>query len=100
MDKIGLDDAISAVRHELMRAMEAGTGEGLRFRVDAVEMEFQAVVTTQADASAKVRFWVVEAGAGGTVGSESTHTIRVKLGPVTETGEEALFADQESGKPD
>jgi hypothetical protein len=51
-------------------------------------------VTRSATASGKANFWVVEAGADGTVGRRATHTVRVHLQPRTVAGGgRAMVAD-------
>ncbi len=100
MDEIGLEDAIRAVRAELTRAMQAGTGEKIRFRVNAVSLDFQVVVTKSAEANGKIRFWVVDLGAGGKLESAQTHTVHVDLEPVTDAGEAVEVRDSEPEMPD
>jgi hypothetical protein len=99
MENIGLQEAIQAVRHELTAAMTAGADEDIRFRVKSVEMDFQVAVERAAEATGKVRFWVVDLGAGGNVSSASTHTVRVSLDPVTATGGDVEVSDREPAKP-
>ncbi len=98
-DRIGLEEAIRAVREELTAAMVAGAGEEIRFRVNAVHLDFNVVVSKEVEASGKVRFWVVDAGGGGKLGSASTHTIHVELDPATATGGPVEVRDRESNKP-
>jgi hypothetical protein len=99
VEEIGLANAIQAIRQELAIAMAAGADEELRFRVGTVELQFQIVVTQSADASAKVRFWVVDVRAGGSVERAATHTIRIQLDPITSRGEEVEVRSKESQEP-
>jgi hypothetical protein len=100
MDEIGLEEAIRAVRAELTQAMRAGSGEEIRFRVNAVSLEFQVVVTKSAEANGKVRFWVVDLGGGGTRGSGQTHTVHMDLEPITDAGETVEVGDREPEMPE
>jgi hypothetical protein len=99
VEEIGLANAIQAVRQELATAMAAGAKEEIRFQVSSVELQFQVVVSKSADASGKVRFWVVDVGAGGTVERAATHTIQVQLDPITSQGEEVEVRSKESQEP-
>lgn len=84
--RIGLVEAIRSLRSELIQAMAEGEGSRLQFRVDPVELEFSVAMTKEASGQAGVKFWVVSAGAKGTVGSESSHRIKLTLHPVEESG--------------
>ena len=100
MVEIGLEEAIRAVRAELTQAMQAGSGEEIRFRVNRVSLQFQVVATKSAEASGKVRFWVVDVGAGGKLESASTHTVQVDLEPITDAGGVVEVRDREPEMPD
>lgn len=100
MESIGLEEAIRAVRQDLTSAMAAGADEAIRFKVTSVQLEFQAVVTREAEAAGKVRFYVVDLGGGGKLSSASTHTIHVELDPVTAEGGEVEVRGGEREKPD
>jgi Trypsin-co-occurring domain 2 len=99
VESIGLEEAIRAVRQELTSAMAAAADEAIRFKVKSVQLEFQAVVTREAEAAGKVRFYVVDLGGGGKVGSASTHTIHVELDPVTADDGEVEVRGGEREKP-
>jgi hypothetical protein len=99
VESIGLEEAIRAVRRELTGAMAAAKDETIRFRVKSVQLDFQTVVTREADASARVRFYVVDVGGGGKIGSAATHTVHVELDPVTAAGEEVEVVGGEAEKP-
>jgi Trypsin-co-occurring domain 2 len=98
-NQIGLQEAIEAVRTELIGAMHSGEKQEIQFRVGSVQLEFEVVVTKEAEGKAGVRFWVVEAGAGGKLSSAATHTVRVALEPVTRDGKQVAVGSTESGKP-
>lgn len=100
MDEIGLEEAIRAVRRELTAAMGAGVDEPIRFRVNTVRLDFQVLVSREAEGSAKVKFWVIEAGASGKLASSATHTVHVELDPVTALGESVEVGGREESKPE
>ncbi len=99
MEPIGLEEAIRSVRRELTNAMAAGQDEEIRFRVGTVQLDFQVAVSREAEASGKVRFWVVELGGGGKAGTSTTHTVRLKLDPLT-SGGPVLVGDEAEQKPE
>ena len=80
--RLGLAEVIESLRAELDEAAAAGTGQRVQFNVGPIDLEFQVEVSREGGGSAKVRFWVVEAGVDGSVSSASTQTIKVRLEPV------------------
>ncbi|MGW1585652.1 trypco2 family protein [Streptomyces sp. NPDC002386] len=74
-----LGEAIEAVRAGLQTAAGAGAGEGLRFRVEQVELEFTLELRRSARGGTGVQAWVVRADAGGERSSGSTHRLKVVL---------------------
>lgn len=78
---VELAEVVSQLRAELTDAMTAGQGAPLRFGLGPVELELTVTVTKEAQAQSKVRFWVVEAGADGKLGSSSTQKIKLTLEP-------------------
>jgi hypothetical protein len=86
MKEIGLSEAVRAVRAELEAARLAGADEDIRFEVGPIEIEFEVAVTREAQAGGKVKVWVVEAGAEGTVGKSTTHRVALTLNPTTAKG--------------
>ena len=78
---VELAEVISQLRAELTAAMTAGAGEDLRFGLGPVELELTVAVNKEASTGAKVRFWVVEAGADGKLGSTTTQKIKLTLDP-------------------
>ncbi|MEU9731472.1 trypco2 family protein [Streptomyces sp. NPDC048002] len=79
--KVGLADLLQDLRSELTEAMRDGTGSDMRFEIGTVELELSVQVQKEARPGAKVRFWVVEAGAEAAVTATSAHTIRLSLEP-------------------
>lgn len=81
-ERLGLAEAISSLRAELYEAMTEGAGKAVQFNVGGVDLEFQVEVGREGGGGGKIRVWVVEAGAEGTVRSASTQTIKIHLDPV------------------
>ncbi|MFF2851527.1 trypco2 family protein [Streptomyces sp. NPDC058001] len=79
---IELAEMIGQLRAELARAMVAAEGEELRFGLGTVELEAEFVVERSAGGEGRVRFWVVEAGASGQVGTSATHRVTLSLEPL------------------
>lgn len=86
--KIELADAIGEVRRNLIRAQAAGEGESLRFRVAAVDLELQVKITEDDKIKGGIKAWVLDAGGEHAASEGITHTVKIKLEPVTGTGEE------------
>lgn len=90
---VKLAEMISALREQLIQAQDEGLDSPIRFNVAESEVEIQFTVTKEAEGKAGIRFWVVEAGGGGSVASESVQKMRLKLLPVTPDGETAQISD-------
>jgi len=78
---VGLAGAIEALRLELETAWHAGQGQKVRFRATAVTLKLQVSARHEKDGSAKIRWWVVEAGAGAKAGHETSQTLEITLTP-------------------
>ena len=81
--KIELAELLEQLRAELSTAMYAGQESDLQFELGLVEVELTVAVNREAKPGAKVKFWVVEAGADATVASNSTQRIKLVLDPRT-----------------
>jgi hypothetical protein len=90
MERIGLKEAIGALRSELSEAILAAAGEDLQFQVPDVSMEFQVEIEKSAGASGGIRFWVVELGGEASRTSTNTHSLNFSLKPVTADGKPVL----------
>ncbi|MGB3310537.1 MAG: trypco2 family protein [Nodosilinea sp.] len=88
--RIGLQDAIAALRAELIESVVASQGERLRFEVGEITMEFQVEVERGVDAKGGIQFWVVELGAGGAVKDKNVHKVVIPLKPVRADGKPIL----------
>jgi hypothetical protein len=72
---------IQRLRAEIGRAMEEGRDEALRFELGTIEVELELAVTREADTNVGVKFWVLDAGASGKLGSERTQKLKLSLTP-------------------
>jgi hypothetical protein len=79
--KLGLAETVEALRDELSQAISEAEGERLRFALGDVELELSVTVSRGGSAGARVRFWVVDADASGSLGRQSVQTLRLKLTP-------------------
>ena len=79
--RLGLAEVIATLRSELYDAMVGGAGSLVKFEVGNVDLEFQVVVERVGGVNGKIRFWVVELGAEGTLSSSSTQVIKLQLKP-------------------
>lgn len=76
-----LVQVVSQLRQDLTDAMRSGADAELAFELGPVELELTVAVEKQAGPNAKVRLWVLEAGASGKVGSTSTHRVKLTMEP-------------------
>jgi hypothetical protein len=80
-ERLGLAEAVAALRKELTAAMTAGAGERVRFELGTVEMEFELELAKERGGEAGVKFWVVTLGGKGSTMSGSTHRVSLQLTP-------------------
>jgi hypothetical protein len=100
-----MSEALEGLRFELQRAAYLGKAQQLRFKPGPIEVTFEAVVTTAGKAKAGIRWWLIEAGAEGSLESAQTQKIKLTLNPVffDATGQpvEQLITDiDEPGQPE
>ncbi len=88
--RVGLQEAIAALRAELIESVVASQGERLRFEVGEVTMEFQIEVERSIEAKGGLKFYVVELGAGGTEKSKDVHKVVIPLKPIRVDGKPIL----------
>ena len=86
MQRIGLKEALSALRQELSEAILAAPNEWLRFQVDEVTLQFQVEVERTTEGGGGIKFWVVELGGKHAATSTTTHTVTIPLKPVRKDG--------------
>jgi hypothetical protein len=78
---VELASVIRQLRAELNEALVDAEGERLRFELGPVEMSLTVTVGREATPGAKIRFWVVEAGADARLSRESVQDIKLVLTP-------------------
>jgi len=78
---IELADAVQAVRDQLINASIRGNGQNVRFEVGDIHMEFTVELRSEVKAGAKIRAWVVDAGAEGSQSDTRTHKVAFTLKP-------------------
>jgi hypothetical protein len=102
-DEIGLGEAISRVRQELLDARDAGESEDLRFRLGEVRMEFAVELAREGGGEVGVKLWVVNVGAKGTISSSNRHTVTVTMTPQVKNAagewDDVRVAESVTGRP-
>ncbi|MFJ1901309.1 MULTISPECIES: trypco2 family protein [unclassified Streptomyces] len=88
-DGIELADAVESVRNQLIEAAARGTGRPLAFEVGDIQMEFTLELRKEVKGSARVKAWVVEAGADAGRSTGHTHKVAFTLKPRDVTTGEA-----------
>jgi hypothetical protein len=87
-DRIGLPEAIEALRGELREAIARGEDEDIHFPVGGVQFEFQVAITREGSGQGGVNIGVLQFGATGSYAHEDVHTVTVTLEqPVDANGE-------------
>ncbi|MEU8629886.1 trypco2 family protein [Streptomyces sp. NPDC048669] len=89
LDGIELADAVESVRNQLIEAATRGTGRPLAFEVGDIQMEFTLELRKEVKGSARVKAWVVEAGADAGRTTGQTHKVAFTLKPRDVTTGEA-----------
>ncbi|MFE9556956.1 trypco2 family protein [Streptomyces sp. NPDC006692] len=82
-DGIELADAIESVRDQLTEAAARSTGQPLVFELGDIHMEFTLELRRELKGGAKVRAWVVDAGADAGRSTGRTHKVSFTLKPHT-----------------
>ncbi|MFI0453110.1 trypco2 family protein [Actinomadura sp. 6N118] len=93
---IELSTVINQLRGELSTAIATGTNEGLRFELGPIELEVTLALSQEAGGNAKVRFWVLDAGAQGKEGSVATQRIKLTLQPKLDGSAGSAFVSDEA----
>ncbi|MFI0514527.1 trypco2 family protein [Streptomyces sp. WSLK1-5] len=97
-DSIELADVVGAVRDGLVEAADRGAGQGLRFELGDIHMEFVVEVRRDARARGGVKAWVVDTGAEAGVSRALTHKVSFTLKPRdTVKGRDWLIAADDEG---
>lgn len=97
---IGLAEAITALREELLLAIDAGEGTPMRFRLAPVELSLQVAVTKEG--SGKIGWHVL--GLGASYESATTQTLKLRLEPAWRQADgtfdgDFLVTDQQDRAP-
>jgi hypothetical protein len=79
---VELASVVRQLRAELDEALAGAQGERLRFELGPVQVALSMTVGRDATPGAKVRFWVIEAGADVKVSRASVQEITLVLTPV------------------
>ncbi|MFF0434665.1 trypco2 family protein [Streptomyces sp. NPDC004327] len=79
--EIELADAIASVRDQLVDAANRATGHPVAFEVGDIQMEFTIELRKELKGGAKVKAWVVEAGADASRTRGETHRVSFTLKP-------------------
>jgi hypothetical protein len=82
MSGVELAAVIRQLRTELNDALTHAEGERLRFQLGPVEMSLTVTVSQETAPGAKVRFWVIEAGAEARYSREAVQDIKLVLTPI------------------
>jgi hypothetical protein len=94
-ERIGLREVIDQLREEIGFLTQTAKGEALRFEVESIDVELRVGVTKEAKGDAKAKFVVfgigAEVGGGGSVGTERTQVIKLKLKPRPDGGGKTLI---------
>ncbi|MFC8722431.1 trypco2 family protein [Kitasatospora sp. NPDC057198] len=94
---IELADAVAAVRNELLKAQQLGSGQELLFEVGPIEMEFEVELRADAKAAGKFKVWALSAEAEGGVSRGRTHRISFTLTPRQAGRPDLLIASEGNG---
>lgn len=86
MQNITLNDAIDVLRQEISEAIDKNNDEEFRFAVKNIELEISLMVTKEASAEAKAKWFVVDFGTSGKIASQYTHRVKLSLTPYKQTG--------------
>ncbi len=80
-ERIGIPDAVRALRSELTATIKENEHEELRFDLRWVEIELTLAIEHQTEAQAGVNVWVVSVGGKGSMTSASTHNVTLSMAP-------------------
>lgn len=83
---VTLSDALVNLRKELQGAQQRAEGEGLKFKVEDIEVEFQVMVSTEGMGEVGADFWVLKTKTGGKKTDQLSHKIKLRLTPENQEG--------------
>jgi len=103
---VELASVVRQLRAELNEALADAQGERLRFELGPVQVSLSVTVDREGGAGAKVRFWVIEAGADARVSREAVQEIKLvprlcwaRVSPASAALVSQLRASASSGGP-
>jgi len=96
---VPLTDFVGALRAEL-RAAQLDADPDLPIEVGPVTIEFTVMTHKEGEGRAGIRFWVVDAGVGAKLATESKQKITMQLTPLSSSGRPARIRDVERGGRD
>jgi hypothetical protein len=96
---IPLSEMIQSLRQELAVSIANSAGVGLRFKIEAIELELQVQVSRDRNVEGRLAFGVIQAGGKRGVSQQDTHTFRLKLKPEATDGKPVLVSDQARSLP-
>ncbi|MNV94316.1 hypothetical protein D3C71_1891000 [compost metagenome] len=93
---------MEGLRKDLAEAIARGDGQGLRFKVEGIDVEL--TVACEIGGNNKASFHVLGIGAelGGKLGTTTTHKVKLTLKPADRDGaaRETLIHGTVAGRPD
>ena len=99
--RIELADAVQSVRDELLTAARRSTGQDVFFELGDIEMEFTIEMRRENRASARVKAWVVDAGADGVRVNSQIHKVSLSLrAQDARTGDPLKIRNESEGSVD
>ncbi|WP_372671128.1 trypco2 family protein [Amycolatopsis kentuckyensis] len=93
-DEVSLATVLEGLRDELEAAWERGRDRAIKFQASEVTVTLQTVARREADGSGKIRWYVVEAGAGLKSSEERTQSLTLKLTPLIDGKPMQVFGHQ------
>jgi hypothetical protein len=81
MASLELASVVRQLRAELNEAMAEAEGERLRFELGPVELSLTVTVGRDTTPGARIRFWVIDAGADAKISREAVQDIKLVLTP-------------------
>ena len=92
VQKIGLAEAIEAIRAELAEAMEKGAGSPVRFQAKQVTLAFHVGVTRNDGEGGRLNLWIVELSKEVGYATETIQQLSITLLPVDAEGQQVLLS--------
>jgi Trypsin-co-occurring domain 2 len=84
--RIGLQEAISGLREELIESINSAQEKELLFNVEEITMEFQIEVELNVEAKGGIKVYVAEIGLDGTLKNKNVHKVVISLKPEQNNG--------------